>query len=515
MSTTSSNRPSREIALGRVAARRVEPPAWHSFTPGQVQTLLQQRQPAAVRRHATRTTIRVVILGLGDLVAATLVSVLGRVAQEVGVGAHLDLAVRLAGWATDLRPTVFIPLLLGSLIVTDDYRRRSAAQMHVGVLRGSMLASLVLSWGFVARQGLLGGVAPFIFWTAILTIALAGGRAVSGRVAAAVLSRRRLAVPALLVAPWRVGAVPGEEEVAPPDRAYRVIGHVAPESTLRFGALGTLNELGHLIAQHRVEAVIVTHPLQDAELAEVLDVCLTSGCEFLYSARAVRVSDIQPSLVWHGDEPFFEFGTPVLKARELLLKRAIDAAVAGGVLAMVSPLLLAIAVAIKLDSRGPVLFAQNRAGLGGRRFRMLKFRTMRVGADAEKQTLAHLNHSGDSRLFKIPNDPRVTRVGRVLRRWSLDELPQLWNVFVGHMSLIGPRPFFESDLEDYAVHHFRRLGAKPGITGLWQVSGRSSVIDFEEVVRLDRQYIEQWSIWLDLSILLRTIPAVLQRRGAY
>jgi lipopolysaccharide/colanic/teichoic acid biosynthesis glycosyltransferase len=138
-----------------------------------------------------------------------------------------------------------------------------------------------------------------------------------------------------------------------------------------------------------------------------------------------------------------------------------------------------------------------------------------VGADAEKEALAHLNLTGDRRLFKIPNDPRVTLLGAWLRRWSLDELPQLWNVLRGDMSLVGPRPFFESDLEDYEDHHFRRLGAKPGITGLWQVSGRSSVVDFEEVVRLDRDYIEQWSIWLDLWILLRTIPTVFQRTGAY
>jgi lipopolysaccharide/colanic/teichoic acid biosynthesis glycosyltransferase len=140
---------------------------------------------------------------------------------------------------------------------------------------------------------------------------------------------------------------------------------------------------------------------------------------------------------------------------------------------------------------------------------------MRVGADAEKKSLAHLNRTGDKRLFKIEDDPRVTRVGSLLRKWSLDELPQLWNVLRGDMSLVGPRPFFESDLEDYEAHHYRRLGARPGVTGLWQIGGRSSVVDFEEVVRLDRQYIEQWSIWLDISILLRTLPAVLRRSGAF
>ena len=146
---------------------------------------------------------------------------------------------------------------------------------------------------------------------------------------------------------------------------------------------------------------------------------------------------------------------------------------------------------------------------------ILKFRTMRRGADGEKDGLAHLNQTGDSRLFKIPDDPRVTRVGAFLRRWSLDELPQLVNVFRGEMSLVGPRPFFRQDLHDYQDHHFLRLGTRPGITGLWQVRGRSDINDFEEVVALDREYIDTWSSWLDLKILVMTLPAVFRRRGAY
>jgi lipopolysaccharide/colanic/teichoic acid biosynthesis glycosyltransferase len=158
---------------------------------------------------------------------------------------------------------------------------------------------------------------------------------------------------------------------------------------------------------------------------------------------------------------------------------------------------------------------QERVGQAGRVFRMLKFRTMRQGADAEKAEFAHLNCTGDHRLFKIPNDPRVTKVGAFLRRWSLDELPQLFNILRGDMSLVGPRPFFESDLAAYDDHHFIRLAVKPGVTGLWQVKGRSSIVDFEEVVQLDRRYIENWSFGMDLSILLHTIPAVLRRTGAY
>jgi lipopolysaccharide/colanic/teichoic acid biosynthesis glycosyltransferase len=175
----------------------------------------------------------------------------------------------------------------------------------------------------------------------------------------------------------------------------------------------------------------------------------------------------------------------------------------------------AIATVLRIDSQGPVFFRQDRVGYGGRVFRLWKFRTMRVTAEAEKARLAELNVTGDPRLFKIPNDPRVTRVGRWLRRFSMDELPQLINVLTGDMSLVGPRPFFPKDLQSYEDHHFARLGAKPGITGLWQVRGRSDVVDFEEVVRFDREYVARWTVTLDFWILLQTIPVVLKGRGAY
>lgn len=202
------------------------------------------------------------------------------------------------------------------------------------------------------------------------------------------------------------------------------------------------------------------------------------------------------------------------KPVQFTLKRVIDIAATGIGLLLISPLLVVIALAIKLESRGPVLFSQIRAGVGGKPFRMYKFRTMVANADQMKRQLQHLNESGDPRLFKIKNDPRITRVGRILRKTSLDELPQLLNVLRGDMSLVGPRPFFPDDLETYEPHHFERLHALPGITGLWQVSGRSDIMDFEEVVRLDAHYIRHWSLWLDFKILWKTIPAALGR-GAY
>jgi exopolysaccharide biosynthesis polyprenyl glycosylphosphotransferase len=199
----------------------------------------------------------------------------------------------------------------------------------------------------------------------------------------------------------------------------------------------------------------------------------------------------------------------------LAIKRAMDVALSIVGLILLAPLLFAIALVIKLDTPGPAVFRQLRTGVGGRSFWMYKFRTMIDDAEQIKPQLHHLNESGDPRLFKIRNDPRVTRVGRFLRRTSLDELPQLLNVLAGEMSVIGPRPFFPEDLDQYAEHHFERLSVLPGITGLWQVSGRSSVLDFEEVVRLDQHYIHHWSVWMDLRILALTLPAVLRRDGAY
>ena len=198
-----------------------------------------------------------------------------------------------------------------------------------------------------------------------------------------------------------------------------------------------------------------------------------------------------------------------------LAKRVLDVTVAVVGLVVLAPLLLVLAALVTLDSPGPAFFSQTRLGRDGRTFRMYKLRTMRLGADAEKPDLAHLNESEDARLFKIRGDPRVTRAGRRIRQWSLDELPQLYNVLVGEMSLVGPRPFFLEDLPAYEEHHMNRLLVKPGLTGLWQVSGRSDIVNFDEVVRLDQDYIQNWSLGLDLRIIGRTLPVVMRRRGAY
>jgi exopolysaccharide biosynthesis polyprenyl glycosylphosphotransferase len=211
--------------------------------------------------------------------------------------------------------------------------------------------------------------------------------------------------------------------------------------------------------------------------------------------------------------PLFELRPPVLGGAAFLAKRAFDVVMASLIGLVVAPVIGIAALAIKLEDRGPVIHRSRRVGVEESVFTCLKLRTMRESAEREQVDLEALNEAGGA-LFKIREDPRVTRVGRVLRRYSIDELPQLWNVLRGDMSLVGPRPLPIRDYERLDDLHRKRYLILPGVTGLWQVSGRSD-LSFDELVRLDFYYIETWSIWLDLTILARTVPVVLRRKGAY
>jgi exopolysaccharide biosynthesis polyprenyl glycosylphosphotransferase len=216
-----------------------------------------------------------------------------------------------------------------------------------------------------------------------------------------------------------------------------------------------------------------------------------------------------------GRSPHLTFAPPLITGSDFWVKRSIDFCGALILLLLLSPLLFVIALLIKLDSPGPVFFKQTRMGLKNQEFKAWKFRTMVSNAEQLQKQLEAQNETKDGVLFKIKADPRITRVGGFLRQYSLDELPQLINVLLGEMSLVGPRPLPLRDIEKFASHHFIRHEVLPGITGLWQVSGRSDIVDFEDVVRLDLRYIENWSLWLDVRILFNTVKVVLQKTGAY
>jgi len=479
----------------------------------QRRSALRERRPHAVRRHTGRVATRFAVLVLGDIVAIL-------IARAVAIWLAMEtLNGSLAYSGTPLVQGGTRFLLVGLLILlaifaTGGHSRHRALNLPIRLFIAVGGAVLITWAGGIARGFLPDLVLPMVATAGTVWLCLFIVRQMSEWILRDVWPGQRGAGVAILVgAPGQAGRY--ENAVGAPGGDYRVAGYVATEADGDGAFLGTIDTLPVVIDAHDAEAVVVCADLPASRINDLIEQCLHSGCQVLFPARAVRVYGLRPTLVWHHDQPFFELGSPVLKARALISKRIVDVVVSTIMLVLLSPLLLAIAIAIRLDSPGSPIFFQNRAGLGGKRFRMIKFRTMREGADAAKQDLAHLNHTGDTRLFKIRDDPRTTRFGRMLRRWSLDELPQFVNVLIGEMSLIGPRPFFESDFQDYDDHHFRRLDAKPGITGLWQVSGRSELVDFEDVVFLDRQYIEQWSFWLDISILFRTIPAVLRRTGAF
>lgn len=216
-----------------------------------------------------------------------------------------------------------------------------------------------------------------------------------------------------------------------------------------------------------------------------------------------------------GGLPALKLSPPLITGGDFLVKRCFDFCCAAIFVLLAAPLYLVIALLIKLDSPGPIFYKQIRIGLHGQPFKVWKFRTMVADAEKLQKELEASNEMQDGVLFKMKNDPRITGVGGFLRRYSLDELPQMFNVLFGEMSLVGPRPLPLRDVENFAEHHFIRHEVLPGITGLWQVSGRSDIIDFEKVILLDVTYMESWSLWLDLQILLQTVMVIVRKKGAY
>jgi exopolysaccharide biosynthesis polyprenyl glycosylphosphotransferase len=277
--------------------------------------------------------------------------------------------------------------------------------------------------------------------------------------------------------------------------------------------LGTIADLPGFLAREVIDGVVFTGEAGTlAGLEELFLICEDLGVDSLMAANLFPHLVAQVELERLEDLPLLRFTTVPHNHLALFLKRALDVCGASLGLLILSPLFAASALLIKLTSPGPVFFSQERMGLNGRRFRCHKFRTMVADAEKMLADLAHLNEV-DGPVFKIRRDPRVTRVGALLRKTSIDELPQLWNVLVGEMSLVGPRPPIPSEVEKYERWQRRRLSMRPGITCLWQISGRSN-LDFETWMRLDLNYIDNWSLTLDLVILLKTIPAVLSTRGA-
>ena len=416
-----------------------------------------------------------------------------------------------AEWLPFLAPIMILVFLQAGLYASRERRPGSGRIVAALVL----VALIVLAFGIgTDYQFTTTGLIPTAVVTCSLAIALL--RAAYGSAALELMRvagiRRRVVLVGEAAGLRRVHAALAE---ARGGIAYEFLGAVSPGRAPGLEPLGTtIAELPDVLGRLRPDEVILTE--QDLPEETVL-----AAVEAAHRAGVkVRLAPSTTDLLVHEGEyvpgqgvPLFELRPPVLTGADWTLKRSFDLVVSAVVLVLGTPLWLLLAAAIKLDSRGPVLYVDRRVGVGEREFGMLKFRTMSADA-AALQTALEAENEASGALFKIRDDPRVTRVGRALRRFSLDELPQLWNVLRGEMSLVGPRPLPLRDyrlLEDW---HRRRYLVLPGMTGLWQISGRSG-LSFDDLVRLDFTYIENWSIWLDITILARTIPAVLARRGAY
>ena len=285
-----------------------------------------------------------------------------------------------------------------------------------------------------------------------------------------------------------------------------------PDNGLR--SLGRIEDLAAVLDSQRVQEVIIADPeFPQDQAVELVDQCHQRGVTVRIAPSTMEILVHRAEFVPGTSVPLFELRPPVFDGFDYVIKRTFDFVGSVALLVVLSPLLLLISIAVFISSRGPILYRSRRPGIGGAPFSCFKFRTMRSGADQQQADIESLNEASGP-LFKIRDDPRMTSVGRFLRRFSLDELPQLLNVLLGQMSLVGPRPLPQRDFDQLEEWHKKRYLVLPGVTGLWQVSGRSE-LDFDDLVRLDFLYLERWSVALDLTILVKTVPAVFSRRGAF
>ena len=295
-----------------------------------------------------------------------------------------------------------------------------------------------------------------------------------------------------------------------------VLGFVDVQPQAVRGSVGAIDDLEALLLEHRADTIILCGPVNDNAVLSVMRAARTTECQVLTAARRFELAGIVPSITWRRGQPFIMLRRVGLRWQQLFLKRLLDLTISATALVFLSPLMLLIAAAVRIESKGSVFFRQRRVCRHGRSFGCLKFRSMYTDAEKRLRADPQLYRMYVENDYKLPEevDTRITRIGRFLRRTSLDELPQLWNVLKGEMSLVGPRPIVPDEIRHYNGEASLLLTLKPGITGAWQVNGRST-LQYPERATVELEYVEQWSLLSDLWILLRTIPTVLTRRGAH
>lgn len=404
---------------------------------------------------------------------------------------------------------------------TYDIRRGSSLlEEAYRITTGTATAIVIMvAFSFFARPNLNSRLI-FLYAAVLIPTFLVIARIVF-RAYLARLRRRGVGVDRIvIVGAGEVGRMVMRNVAAQPELGYEIVGFLDDNPDRgttdigRFRGLGPLEKLPHILQTMPVDEVIIALPWQaHRKIVQAVTETQAAGVRPRIVPDVFALTLGQVQLDQLNGVPLIGMQPVAITGLNLTIKRLVDVTVAVIVLLLTSPLWVLVPVTIRLDSPGPVLFNQVRIGRKGEPFVVHKFRSMVANAEAQKSQLMAFNEA-DGPLFKIRNDPRMTRVGRFLRRTSLDELPQVWNVLKGDMSLVGPRPALPEEVAQYEEWHKRRLDASPGMTGLWQVSGRSAM-GFDEMVLLDTFYCENWSFGLDLKILLKTIPRVLLGEGAY
>ena len=466
--------------------------------------------PSSERLRLAETITAVLVL-LGVFVATNIEQMPNGfqafLAMRVTVKNVLLLAAFAFSW-----PGIFLALGLydsAPLRTPRDTMLRIVAACSIGTLPA-------LAFTMTSASGLFGLGTIAYFWLTIVTVTLLlrfTANAVSQPAGSGMVRK-------VIVVGTGPRAVRLYDEISPEiGSLYDVIGFVdthdrAPNGGVPGPRLGPLEQLESILVRHVVDEVLIALPVKSryCEIEATIRICEKMGVQSKYLADVFEPALAKPCLEYTRGIPLVAMKV-VADDHRLLIKRAMDIAGAAIALLVLAPLLAAVAVAVKLTSRGPVLFSQERYGLNRRRFKMLKFRTMVANAEELQSELESQNELiGPA--FKIRQDPRVTRVGRLLRRTSIDELPQLVNVLLGHMSLVGPRPLPIRDVHRFEESSLlRRFSVRPGMTGLWQVSGRCDIA-FDRWIAFDLQYIDEWSLALDVKLLARTFPAVIKGTGA-
>jgi exopolysaccharide biosynthesis polyprenyl glycosylphosphotransferase len=485
--------------------------------PAELERDMRAKRPPALsfllRMETVRRGLRVVSLLALDLLGVALAIFTALISKEA-VHGQLHPANALHGTEQFLPFVYLVTALLfarsglyaertqrpGATSIVASLFQVTFVALIFGLVSGEHFSSFYLFWGSL--------VFALLYISALRTLY----DHVTGLIANAAGRRRR----AVLVGTGQhIAAVAAALRDAPAAR-IELVGFLSlralPDNGLR--SLGTLADIDRVLAHERIDEVIIADPdFPQLEAVELVDRCHVRGIRVRIAPSTMEILIHRAEFVPGESVPLFELKPPVFEGVDYLLKRTFDLVGASLLLLLLSPLLALIWLAVKLTSRGPAIYRSRRQGIGEAPFDCLKFRTMHSDAEAHQSQLEKLNEASGP-LFKIRDDPRTTAAGRLLRRFSLDELPQLVNVLRGEMSLVGPRPLPERDFQMLQEWHRKRYLVLPGLTGLWQVSGRSE-LDFDDLVHLDFLYLEHWSLALDLTILFKTIPAVLSRRGAY